>query len=173
MNEYRNLLPNPKPANARGYVGVRTNSVSFEGLGVMIGCESANACLDAPITLPPGDYVLVAQLVSVLDPAPGFPVLDGRQEAMRMIVNDSPSHQSIFPAELTGLGWHAVPFTVSEDAAQYVQQARFWCAVGALGAANACRWAHMGILTAEHWQAIQSKHIQWFDGDSYLTGGGA
>lgn len=167
-----NLLPNPKPSDARGYVGVRTTSVTFGGLGVRVGCETANACLDAPITLPSGDYVLCAQLVSVFDTAPGFPVFDGRQEALRMIVNDSTSHQSIFPAEYMGPGWYTVPFTISDAAAQYMQQARFWCAVGKPSAANACRWAHMGILTATDWQVIQSKNIQWFDGDTYLTGGG-
>lgn len=163
MSEIRNLLLNPKPANA-----VRWNaagaSMSFDGNGMRIeGTTNHSSAASRLTSLAAGDYVAVATLVGAFNDTTGFP--GGNCMSVGLHRNDGGIASMV--AKYAGTGQqYIVRFTVSEENTKRTADVNLYSPLPGDAASNACRWARVGVFTAADWDAMQEQNIEWFDGDA-------
>lgn len=172
MRESRNLMPNPKPANAKHWNGIGA-SMSFDGQGMRLEGTTSNSYAVSSLTsLAAGDYVAVATLVSASNDSTGFP----RGNCMLVGLHHNNGGLDYKVAKYAGTGQqYIVRFTVSEGNTKRIADVILHSPLPGDAASNACRWVRVGVFTASDWDAMQEKGVEWFDGDNYQrnNGGGA
>lgn len=162
MNEYRNLLQNPKPANATRWYNAGA-TLSFDATGMRIEGTTNNSYAVSRVTsLDSGEYVAVATLMSVFNDT-GFP----GDNCMLVGLHRNDGGIAYNVAKYAGTGQqYVVRFTVPEENTKRTADVILHSPLPGDAAANACRWARAAVFTAADWTAMQEQNIEWFDGDA-------